>query len=157
MNHDILAPGSFCVLEFQGGTQTLSVPDFARIKLDRHYVTGETKEQMRADLEKAVKELNSPANFEISFWPERKTPFLEPFITENSGLAKEFCEIIGGQVTYGKSVGDYNALAKHMPVVVYGPHGENWHGADEWVSISSIHEALAGYEKFAKHLSGKRF
>lgn len=157
LEHDILSPGSFCVLEFQGGTQTLSVPDFASIKLDRHYVIGETKEQMLADLEKAVMELNSPASFDIRFWPKRKTPFLEPYLVENIELVKEFCDIIGGQVTYGKSVGDYNAFAKHMPVVVYGPHGENWHGADEWVSISSIHESLAGYERFGNELSGKDF
>ncbi len=157
LKHEILSPGSFCVLEFQGGTQTLSVPDFSRIKLDRHYVAGETKEQMLADLEKAVLELNSPASFDIKSWPQRKTPFLEPYLTENKGLAKEFSDIVGSKITYGKSVGDYNAFAKHMPVVVYGPHGENWHGADEWGSISSIHESLAGYERFTSHLSGKGF
>ena len=157
LEHDILSPGSFCVLEFQGGTQTLSVPDFARVKLDRHYVIGETKEQMLADLEKTVKELNSPASFDIKFWPQRKTPFLEPYLSEDKGLDKKFCEIVGNQITYGKSVGDYNAFAKHMPVVVYGPHGENWHSADEWVSIFSIHESLAGYEKFANYLSGKNY
>jgi len=157
MEHDILSTGSFCILEFQGGTQTLSVPDFARIKLDRHYVIGETEEQMLADLENAVLKLNSPASFDIDFWPQRQTPFLEPYLTENIGLAKEFSDIVGANVTYGKSVGDYNAFAKHMPVVVFGPHGENWHGADEWVSISSIHEVLAGYGNFANHLSGKDF
>ncbi len=155
LEHEILSPGSFCVLEFQGGTQTLSVPDYARIKLDRHYVIGETKEQMLADLEKVVLDINSPASFDIQFW-QRKTPFLEPYLVENKGLAKEFSDIVGGNVTYGKSVGDYNAFAKHMPVVVYGPHGENWHGADEWVSISSIHESLAGYERFARYLSDKK-
>ena len=157
LEHDTLSPGSFCVLEFQGGTQTLSVPDFARIKLDRHYVIGETKEQMLADLELASKKLNSPASFDIKFLPQRKTPFLEPYLVENKKLAKFFCQIVGSPITYGKSVGDYNAFARHMPVVVYGPHGENWHGADEWVSISSIYESLAGYERFVKHLSGKDF
>ena len=155
MEHPKLSHGSFCVLEIQGKTHTLSVPDYARIKIDRHYVIGETKENMLDDLKEAVAGLNSPANFDILFWPQRKTPFLEPYLTENSELAKEFCDIIGSQVTYGKSVGDYNAFAKHMPVIVYGPHGENWHGADEWVSISSIYDALAGYEKFARHLSGE--
>ena len=155
LEHPQLSPGTFCVLEFQGKTNTLSVPDFAQIKIDRHYVIGETKEKMLADLQKAVLELGSPADFNISFLPQRKTPFLEPYLTESSGLAKEFCNIIDSQVTYGSSVGDYNAFAKHMPVIVYGPYGENWHGADEWVSISSIHEVMAGYERFVKYISGE--
>lgn len=153
--HDVLPPGSFCVLEFQGGTGTLSVPDSARLKLDRHYVPGETVEKMLADLERAAVELNSPGDFDIGLWPHRKTPFLEPYITDNSGLAREFCEFVGGKVSYGKSVGDYNAFARRMPVVVYGPEGGNWHAADEWVSISSVRETLAGYGRFIGHLSRK--
>ena len=153
--HDILSRGSFCVLEFQGGTRTLSVPDSADIRIDRHYVMGETKEQMLADLNRAVNEINSQASFDISFLPHRKTPFLEPYITENTGMAREFNDVVGGQIIYGKSVGDYNAFARHMPIVVYGPHGGNWHAADEWVSISSVHVTLSGYEKFARYISGK--
>ena len=155
LEHPQLSPGTLCILEFQGRTKTLSVPDFAQMKIDRHYVIGETKENMLDDLKKAVMKLNSPASFDISLLPQRQTPFLEPYLTVNSGLTKEFCDIIGSQVTFGKSVGDYNAFAKYMPVIVFGPYGENWHGADEWVSISSIHDALAGYERFAQHLSGE--
>ena len=108
---------------------------------------------MLEDLKDIVEQLDSPASFEIEYWTGRVTPFLEPYLTPQCRLADAFCKAVGGEITYGRSVGDYNAFAKKIPVIVYGPHGENWHGADEWVSIQSIHEALEGYSRFADIIS----
>lgn len=150
--HEKLGKGSFCVLEMGGGTRTLSVPDSCRLKIDRHYVTGEEKQQMLERLEKAASELASHGNFEIGFLKSRPTPFLEPYLTENTGLVKTFTESVGGSFTYGKSVGDYNAFSKVMPTVVYGPAGVNWHAGDEYVSVSSVRTCLEGYMRFAQNL-----
>jgi len=150
IGHEKLGKGSFCTLEFTGGTRTLSVPDSCWLKIDRHYVTGETRESMLEQLKSAARNLNSKAIFDISYWKERPTPFLEPFITENEGLVNRFTKSVGGDFSYGKSVGDYNAFAKKMPTLVYGPWGENWHAPDEWVSISSIHKCIDGYDRFIK-------
>ena len=157
LNHSALPRGSYCVLEISGGTRTLSVPDTCRVKLDRHYVIGESKDDILKQLEEMASGFGSHASFEIGFSPERQTPFLEPYITEKEGLAKEFLGLVGGKITYGKSVGDYNAFSKRMPTVVYGPHGENWHGADEWVSLSSVQKVWKNYENFADYLAGKDF
>jgi succinyl-diaminopimelate desuccinylase len=153
LEHEVLGRGSVCILEMTGGTRTLSVPDSCWLKIDRHYVIGESKERMLADLRDAASSLESTAEFDISYWKERPTPFLEPYMTENQGIVNQFVQAIGGLQTYGKSVGDYNAFAKVIPTIVYGPAGGNWHSPDEWVSISSIYECLEGYEKFARALS----
>lgn len=156
IEHEKLGKGSFCTLEFTGGTRTLSVPDSCWLKIDRHYVTGETRESMMEQVRNAARDLNSKASFDISYWKERPTPFLEPYITENKGLAHQFTKSVGGEFSYGKSVGDYNAFAKIMPTIVYGPWGEHWHAPDEWVSISSIKKCIEGYARFIKLIDTDR-
>ncbi|MDD4307377.1 MAG: M20/M25/M40 family metallo-hydrolase [Thermoplasmata archaeon] len=150
--HEKLGRGSFCVLEMAGGTRTLSVPDSCRLKIDRHYVIGEEKEQMLKMLKKAASELRGNGHFEIGFLKSRPTPFLEPYLTENTGLVKTFTESVGGCFTFGKSVGDYNAFSKVMPTVVYGPAGVNWHAGDEYVSLSSVRTCMDGYLRFVQRL-----
>jgi acetylornithine deacetylase/succinyl-diaminopimelate desuccinylase-like protein len=149
---ELLGRGSFCPLEIKGGTTTLSVPDRCWLKLDRHYVRGEGKDRMMNDLRSAAGILGDEKRFDMSFWKARPTPFLEPYTTANEGLVQVFNSAAAAQFSYGKSVGDYNAFAKAMPTVVYGPHGENWHAADEWVSISSILECQKGYGRFIECL-----
>lgn len=149
--HDILGEGSICVLAMTGGTSTLSVPDTCGILLDRHYVPGETNASITKSLSDVTKGLNSKATFDIKL-AERETPFLEPYITPPTKVVNEFISAVSGQASYGKSVGDYNVFAKMMPTVVYGPVGGNWHGADEWVSISSVERCLEGYRRFVSRL-----
>ncbi len=156
IKHPQLGTGSVCVLEMTGGTRTLSVPDTCWMKIDRHYVTGETKDSMLADIRNAAAKLGSRASFDISYWKQRPTPFLDPYITENEGLVRRFAEAVGGESSYGKSVGDYNAFAKVMPTAVYGPMGTNWHAPDEHVSIRSIEECMAGYMRFADSLADNK-
>lgn len=151
--HKRLGKGSFCALEIAGGTRTLSVPDTCWLKIDRHYVLGETRDGMLAQVRNAAAGLGSRASFGVSLWKARPTPFLEPYLTAREGLAGRFADCIGAEVVYGKSVGDYNAFAKVAPTVVYGPHGERWHGPDEYVSIRSVEACMAGYESFIGSLS----
>jgi succinyl-diaminopimelate desuccinylase len=149
--HDVLGEGSLCVLAMSGGTNTLSVPDTCKIILDRHYVPGETEASITGSLKEIAEGLNCRADFEIRL-AERETPFLEPYITEPTGLVGGFISAVKSHASYGKSVGDYNVFAKMMPTVVYGPVGGNWHGADEWVSVSSVKRCLEGYGRFAARL-----
>ncbi len=153
--HPILGKGSFCVLEMSGGTRTLSVPDSCWLKIDRHYVIGETKDSMLRELAHVGKKMPGGADFDISYWKKRPTPFLEPYITENKGLAAVFAKAVGRAFSYGKSVGDYNTFSKIIPTVVFGPAGTNWHASDEFVSIASVRECVEGYERFAQAISAR--
>ena len=77
---------------------------------------------------------------------------MEPFITPRTELVELFLRSVNGKTSYGRSVGDYNAFARFMPTLVYGPEGGNWHAADEWVSVSSVERCLDGYKRFATNL-----
>ena len=149
LDHEILGAGSVCPLDISGGTSTLSVPEECRIKIDRHVVPGETPESVMGDMRKLADSIGSQATFGIMPNKERPTPFLEPYITTRSDmLAQKFVDVVGGEITYGKSVGDYNVFSTIAPTIVHGPVGDNWHSADEWVSISSIERCLENYRKF---------
>ncbi|MCK5038636.1 MAG: M20/M25/M40 family metallo-hydrolase [Thermoplasmata archaeon] len=146
--HDILGRGSVCPLGIAGGTRTLSVPEECRIVLDRHVVPGETKETVVEDIRNLASSLKSQAVFSIGLNKERQTPFLEPYITSKNGLVKQFMEAVREDITYGKSVGDYNVFSTIAPTIVHGPIGDNWHSPDEWVSISSVERVMENYIRF---------
>ncbi len=143
--HDVLGKGSVCPLKVAGGTRTLSVPEECLIVLDRHVVPGETEETVVGDIVALADSLDSLASFDIGLNKERPTPFLKPYITPKDALASRFLEAVGGDISYGRSVGDYNVFATMMPTIVHGPCGDNWHGPDEWVSISSVERVLGNY------------
>jgi len=150
VEHERLGKGSICPLDIRGGTRSLSVPEGCSILIDRHYVPGETAESVIDELRELGK--GSQASFDISLYAGRTTPFLEPYITGEDGLVAKFMQAVNVETSYGKSVGDYNVFAQHMPTVVYGPTGGNWHSADEWVSISSISRCVEDYARFADSL-----
>ena len=111
-------------------------------------VQGETGETVVGDVRAIADSLNSQARFYIGLNKERHTPFLKPYITPEDGLVSRFVKTVEGEVTYGKSVGDYNVFATMMPTLVHGPIGGGWHSPDEWVSITSIEKVMGNYIRF---------
>ncbi len=152
LSHEILGSGSLCVLDMRGGTETLSVPEKCNVKLDRHVVPEDTSEAVISDIRQLAGSLNSPAIFEVGLNKERPTPFLKPYLTSSTPLVERFLEIAGAKKVYGRSVGDYNAFAKAMPTVVYGPTGNNWHSADEWLDVASLDECFDVHMRFFETL-----
>jgi acetylornithine deacetylase/succinyl-diaminopimelate desuccinylase-like protein len=153
-SHPILGNGSICVLKIEGGGDSLSVPDRCTIRVDRHTVIGENKEQVMSDFEKMLKNLQLKCSYELN-WMKRETPFLEPYSLEvDNPWAKKFLkayqEFYGKEpdIAYGKSVGDFNAFGKLMPTIVFGPIGENVHGPNECVYLDSIIRCRDLYLKF---------
>jgi acetylornithine deacetylase/succinyl-diaminopimelate desuccinylase-like protein len=153
-SHPILGNGSICVLKIEGGGDSLSVPDRCMIRVDRHTVIGENKEQVMRDFEMALKNLQLKCSYELN-WMKRETPFLEPYLLEvDNPWAKKFLgayhEFYGKEpdIAYGKSVGDFNAFGKLMPTIVFGPKGENIHGPNECVYLDSINRCRDLYLKF---------
>lgn len=153
-SHPILGNGSLCVLKIDGGGDSLSVPDRCTIRVDRHTVIGENKEQVMRDFEILLKNLQLKCSYELN-WMKRETPFLEPYTLEvDNPWAKKFLktyeEFYGKEpdISYGKSVGDFNAFGKLMPTIVFGPRGENVHGPNECVYLDSIVRCRDLYMKF---------
>jgi acetylornithine deacetylase/succinyl-diaminopimelate desuccinylase-like protein len=130
------------------------VPDRCKIRLDRHTVVGEEKEEIRNDIKKIIATLDLKGICSLD-WMERKTPFLEPYIIDvDSPWAKRFLscykEFFGKEadISYGKSVGDFNAFGKIMPTIVFGPNGENAHAPNECVYLDSVIRCRDFYRDF---------
>lgn len=145
-SHLKLGRGSYCTLYMRGEADGLSVPDYAEAIIDRHTVIGEDWERVEAELRKLAERVGVKAELEIEKFP-RPTPDMLPYVVrENLHEVKLFKRAYtsatgeGPEVTYGRSVGDFNYFATYLgkPTLVFGPEGGNWHASDEWVSVSSM-------------------
>jgi acetylornithine deacetylase/succinyl-diaminopimelate desuccinylase-like protein len=151
--HDVLGPGSACILKIEGGGDGLSVPDRCVIRLDRHVVPGDTPTTVMAEARKALEHIQGREDVKLRMM-ERPTPFLEPYVFDKRGHIGRFAKAAGDpEVIYGKSVGDYNALATRFPTAVYGPTGDHWHAVGEYVEVDSIYKALEGYRAYLRGLA----
>jgi len=157
--HMKLGKGSYCTLSFRGEADGLSVPDRAEALVDRHTVVGENWVGVREEIERLIERLGVAAEIEIERYP-RPTPEMLPYaVRENLREVKLFkwaMSTLGvePEVTYGKSVGDFNYFATYLrrTTLVFGPIGGNWHGSDEWVSLSSVRRVKGVYREFLKAL-----
>ncbi|EMA06568.1 M20 family metallopeptidase [Haloferax denitrificans] len=147
-DHPKLGSGSTCPLKIEGGSQTLSVPERARLMVDRHVVVGETLEDARADAERVVEELGLESEVDVGF---RESPDegirYGPYVTDEdhplvSALSDSTRAVAGVDPAYGyfSSVGDFNYLGDRagLPTVIVGPDGENIHAAGEFVFTDDV-------------------
>ncbi|WP_457743164.1 M20 family metallopeptidase [Thermococcus sp.] len=158
--HPKLGKGSYCTLSIEGKADGLSVPDYAEAVIDRHTVVGEDWEKVKSEITKLIGKLKLKAEFTVEKYP-RPTPDMLPYaIRENLREARGFREAyrkVAGEeleVTYGKSVGDFNYFATYLkkPTLVFGPIGGNWHARDEWVSVSSMRRVKEVYRAYLTSL-----
>ena len=149
-SHPKLGDGSVCPLMVEGGGQTLSVPESARLLVDRHVVPGETREAVREQAEAAVADLDLDSEVDVGF---REAPdddvYYGPYVTDEDhplvrSLDGATREVTGTppEVAYFASVGDFNYFGDRadLPTVIVGPDGENIHGAGEFVYTDEVVE-----------------
>ncbi|NMA93594.1 MAG: M20 family metallopeptidase [Clostridiales bacterium] len=146
----LLGSGVYCVLGIESEIGACSVPDFAKIQLFRHTVPGEDKKTISAELKKAIEEADIRSEWKIVFrdTPSEGTDGFMPYTVDEKhpytkmllGSIKAVCNK-DAVISYYLSIGDFNYLGSRLdgaPVFVFGPRGENIHGSDEYVYISSI-------------------
>lgn len=163
--HVRLGAGSYCTLYAHGEADGLSVPEEAEAIIDRHVVIGEDWERVVGELRKAAERVKMRGELEVEKFP-RPTPEMLPYLVrENNRFVSTMSRIHSilwdrtPEKIYGKSVGDFNYFGTYLgvPTIVFGPIGGNWHGADEWVSVSSVERIKETYLEFLRVLgSGKR-
>ncbi|NJD98457.1 M20 family peptidase [Thermococcus sp. LS1] len=159
--HRKLGTGSYCTLHIEGTADGLSVPDYAKVIIDRHVVVDEDWEKVRGELLKLAERLDLKVELNIERFP-RPTPEMPPYtVRENGRFVNLFKKIHGSlfgrepEITYGRSVGDFNYFGTYLgkPTIVYGPIGGNWHSADEWVSVESLRRVKKVYVEYLKALA----
>jgi len=136
--------GSRCVLSFASGNDqyVITVPEKARVILNRMIVTGESSESVLAEVQALVDDLGSPARFEVAIDP----PYYPPWETDPEhplalALARAYEAETGHAPAMGHTgFGDMNLYSGEagIPTVAIGPRGENFHQMDEWVDVPSI-------------------
>ena len=148
--HEKLGDGSVCPLKIEGGGETLSVPESARLLVDRHVVVGETEDVVRTDAEAVAESLDLDSDVDIGF-REAPAPDVRygPYVTDADdplvGALRTGTRSVTGddpEIGYFSSVGDFNYFGHRadLPTVIVGPDGENIHGAGEFVYTDEVVE-----------------
>jgi len=146
--------GAFVVLELESRALGLSVPATARLLVDRH--TSLSADENEATIIGQIQDIarqSLPEGFEVSVkLAQRPTPAPEAYTVDvGHPLVNAFASLLppgDREPIHGRSVGDYNFLAQHMPTVVFGPKGGNWHAEGEWVDLESVGRVLEVYRRF---------
>jgi acetylornithine deacetylase/succinyl-diaminopimelate desuccinylase-like protein len=136
---------SQCVLGVPSGSAqyVITVPETARFTINRHIVPGEDGETVLAQMRELADNLHSPARFDLSIDPPYYPPWEiasdHPFIQR---FATAFQAETGNTPDFGYSSGvadaNYFATDLGIPTVHFGPHGANYHQANEWVDVTTI-------------------
>ncbi|MGA7671422.1 MAG: M20/M25/M40 family metallo-hydrolase [Nitrolancea sp.] len=134
-----------CVLAFNSGSDqyVITVPEKARFTINRHIVPGETGETVLAEMRRLADELDSPAQFEFAIDPPYYPPWeISPDHQLVQTFARAYQDETGRKPDYGYSLGvadaNYFAADLGIPTVHFGPHGSEFHQANEWVDVPSI-------------------
>lgn len=152
-SHPQLGTGSICPLLVEGGSETLSVPEHARVMVDRHIVVGEKEEILLEEVEATIDALGLESDIEISS-QEKPAPDIKyrPYITDVShplvSALKRASSIVTEQdptIGYCASIGDFNYLGDRadIPTVIVGPDGGNIHSSGEFVYTEDICDITA--------------
>lgn len=147
--HEKLGPGAICVIDVDGGGAPLSVPDKSSFSVFRHVTIGEDKSYIRKEFEKAVKkaDIKGSATLEFRDAPHKNCDgFLPYVVSESNPYTQSFKKSVldvtesKAQIAYFSSVGDFNYLGSRVkvPTFVFGPKGENYHSADEYVELNTV-------------------
>jgi acetylornithine deacetylase/succinyl-diaminopimelate desuccinylase-like protein len=136
--------GSRCVLSFASGNDqyVITVPEKARVILNRMIVAGESRESVLGEVQALVDDLQSPARFDLAIDP----PYYPPWETDAGhplvlALGRAYEAEAGRQPEWGYwGFGDMNLFSEEarIPTVMIGPSGDRFHQADEWVDVPSI-------------------
>ncbi len=150
-----------CVLSLLSGNEqyVITVPERARVVLNRMIVPGETGASVLDDLRALAAELESPATFALALDP----PFYPPWETDPEGplataFARAYRDETGHAPTWGYTgFGDANLFAGELgiPTVQFGPHGANFHQADEWIDVPSIGASVRILFRLAREVLGR--
>lgn len=149
-------PSSHCVIGIEAGdgSYSISVPDHCHFMINWQFPASETVEDGIDLIMLLADSLNSPAQFRVTARPpaydsyliDRDHPFLQAF-------ARSYETILGRapELRIGKGVSDGNILAGRLdvPTLLFGPKGGNMHGADEYLTLSSLEASYAVIARFA--------
>jgi acetylornithine deacetylase/succinyl-diaminopimelate desuccinylase-like protein len=141
--------GTQTVLSVHSGSEqyVITVPETARVLVTRHFVPGESGDEVLAQMRALAGSLSSPARFEIAidppYYPAWETDPSHPLVQR---LGSAYAAEVGSapKLIFLQGVADTNYFAADLgiPTVQFGPRGGGFHQANEWVDLPSIGTAI---------------
>lgn len=163
---DKLGHSTPCVIRMNGGGAACSVPDYAEVEIFHHTVRGETQETIKERVDKAIAAANVRSKVEVSFRQSPAEGFDGGFdaycIDENGEILhtlENTVEKVCGKpanLAYFQSIGDFNHIGGklHIPTVLLGAEGDNFHSSDERVNLKSALEVAHIISEFLSDVLG---
>ena len=146
-DHPLLGRGTMCITNLRGGDKYLLVPEEASFTIYRHTVDGDANRALQ-EVKEILDDLGLESQVEVNLrdLPHPDAYFLPWTIDEDNPLVRSLKrgskEISGKtmQTTYFRSESDANHIAPRLkiPTVLFGPDGDNFHAADEFVEIDTM-------------------
>ena len=147
-HHQLVGPGSVHASIISGGQELSTYPDKCKLEVERRLIPGEKREDIEIEIQNLLKSLSEgdpkfKADYEITFYrgpmeisPEEEICRLLREVSEKNGVEPRF---VGGsgwmdtQIIYDKGI----------PAVAYGPSGDGYHCAVEWVDLDTVYHVAA--------------
>lgn len=162
INHpedEYLGRGTACVVSVHSDGGACSVPDQATVKLFWHIVRGQSKETIKDQIIEAIAHAGIRSGWKINFReaPSAGSEGFLPYVSDKDHpLVGKFLDSVRNvcgkepEIAYFQSIGDFNYLGSRLgaPVVIFGPAGENFHGSDEYVLMSTAEQTALGIERY---------
>ena len=154
-HHQLVGPGSVHASIISGGQELSTYPDKCKLEVERRLIPGEKREDIEIEMQNLLKSLSEgdpkfKADYEITFYrgpmeisPEEEICRLLREVSKKNGVEPRF---VGGsgwmdtQIIYDKGI----------PAVAYGPSGEGYHGAVEWVDLDTVYHVATVQAKVIK-------
>lgn len=136
--------GNQTILSFLSGNAqyVITVPELAKIVVNRMIVTGETSEGVRDQYRALADSLGSPATFDVRiappYYPAWECDPNDPTILLFTQSYRDEYGIDPEWTYFG--FGDANLIwdKLRIPTIMFGASGEGFHKCNEWVSVPSI-------------------
>lgn len=150
--HALLGMPTISVNKIEGGVAINVVPDSCTCKIDIRTIPGQTEEDVRELVDRALAEAAaSVSGFKADY---QFICFLPPVCCNPNDKIIDCASACAGRELIKRGVNyftDASALVgnKAMPMIIYGPGDDKQaHQPDEYISLARYFEAIAFYEKF---------
>lgn len=158
--HTLVGPPSIHASTIHGGTETSTYPAACLLELERRTVPGESQANVQAELQAIIDRLAAAdLQFRAALRPVLSREPLETPADSRIARASAaaLAQVTGrpAEIAGAAFWTDAALLAEAgIPAVVFGPHGQGLHSAEEWVDLESCASLAAALVATAGNFCG---
>ncbi len=157
-----LGAGRICPIAMAADGGACSVPEYAKVTVQRHIVTGDEVESVLQEVRDLLDSLNLKSRYTLGLrqYPSEATRYYQPYtVPESDPYAVRLVEAVKTvcrtepSFGYLATIGDFNYLGTRLdgaPALLIGAAGENIHQSDEYVLLKSVEDLVDVLEEFLK-------